>query len=203
MPMVTGKNASDAEITAFGSSPENPAWPSTTTIIGAVASTGMDCETITQGSNPRSSSRECTIIGGQCDADDGGQGEAGQRGLQRDDGVVDQAARAGHRIAEQAVPGGYDDLRRRGQDGPVLPPVGGGDRVMRPWSSGGSVAGGFTTVQATAQRISSAARMHKGRQDAVQPGEVEAPDAGTGESESPWVASLIGVGVAQGFADLL
>ncbi len=61
MPMVTGKNASDAEITAFGSSPLNPACPSTTTIIGAVASTGMDCETITHGSNPRSSSLECTI----------------------------------------------------------------------------------------------------------------------------------------------
>ena len=57
MAIVTGKKLSQPAINAFGTSPVCPAAPSTTTTMGAIASTGMVWLAITHGMMARSSVR--------------------------------------------------------------------------------------------------------------------------------------------------
>ena len=48
-------------MTALGATPEKPIVPKITSTMGAIASTGTDCEATIQGSKARSSVRECTM----------------------------------------------------------------------------------------------------------------------------------------------
>ena len=57
MPVAIGKKLSQPAINAFGVTPVKPILPSTTTTIGAIASTGTAWLTISQGISARSSVR--------------------------------------------------------------------------------------------------------------------------------------------------
>ena len=61
MATVTGKKHKYMAMTALGATPEKPMVPRITSTMGAIASTGTDCEATIQGSKARSSVRECTM----------------------------------------------------------------------------------------------------------------------------------------------
>ncbi len=58
---VTGKKHRYIAITALGKTPVKPRLPSTTSTMGAMASTGTVCEATIQGMRARSSVTECTM----------------------------------------------------------------------------------------------------------------------------------------------
>ena len=70
MPVVMGKKLSQPAISAFGSTPVSPILPSTTTTIGAIASTGIAWLAISHGIKRAVQRADVHDAGRQCDAGD-------------------------------------------------------------------------------------------------------------------------------------